>query len=156
MVSDSGLDSQPGRSGSDALRVPRIVYLVNATLLICHEIDSAFWREWELFHIPGGPTVFVALHLPLVALILHGMLLTALGHWSWRWYSLMTGLIGTCGGILHISFLVTGSEPFSTWFSKSLIVAFLLNSIVQLVVTGLWWRQTGPRHDASTLEGTTQ
>jgi len=48
--------------------VPRIVYLANTTLLICHEIDFAYWREWELFHIPGGPIVFVTLHLPLVAL----------------------------------------------------------------------------------------
>lgn len=141
MASSKRLDvHQPTRSSNAPLRVPGVVYLINATLLICHEIDSAYWREWELFHIPGGSIFFVMLHLPLVALILHGMMLTAHGDRSWRWYSLMTGVAGTCGGTLHISLLIAGSEPFSTWFSTSLIVAFLLASIVQVVVTGLWWR----------------
>jgi hypothetical protein len=27
------------------------LYLVNATLLATHEIDSALWREWEWFRI---------------------------------------------------------------------------------------------------------
>jgi hypothetical protein len=119
--------------------MPSLAYLVNATLLICHEIDSAHWREWELFHIPGGPVVFVVLHLPLVALVLHGMMLTARGDPSWRWYSLLTALAGVCGGVLHISLLLTGSQPFSTYFSVSLIAAFLLASIFQLIVTVSWW-----------------
>lgn len=25
------------------------IYLVNAVLLINHEIDSAYWQEWKLF-----------------------------------------------------------------------------------------------------------
>ncbi|MHA1463081.1 MAG: DUF6713 family protein, partial [Candidatus Heimdallarchaeota archaeon] len=25
------------------------LYMVNAVLLILHEIDSAYWKEWELF-----------------------------------------------------------------------------------------------------------
>ncbi len=50
---------------------------VNATLLICHEIDSAYWREWELFRIPGGASMFVALHIPLIAIVLWGLILTA-------------------------------------------------------------------------------
>ena len=27
------------------------LYLVNAVLLITHEIDSAYWKEWELFKL---------------------------------------------------------------------------------------------------------
>jgi len=30
------------------------LYLANAVLLINHEIDSAYWKEWELFKLPGG------------------------------------------------------------------------------------------------------
>lgn len=71
------------------------------------------------------------------------MMLTARGDPSWRWYSLMTGIVGTCGGILHVSLLLAGSQLFSTWFSTSLIAAFLLTSIFQLVVTVLWWGRAG-------------
>jgi len=157
MAANNGFDaSQPTQSTNDAFRVPRVVYLVNSTLLICHEIDSAYWREWELFHIPSGPIAFVALHLPLVAFVLYGKMLAARGDRAWCWYSLMTGVAGVCGGVLHISLLLAGSQPFSTWFSTSLIAAFLLASITQLVVTGLWWRETGHRHDASSPKGETQ
>jgi hypothetical protein len=45
-------------------------YLVNATLLINHEIDSAYWREWELFHLPGAVTDFILIHLPVVFIVL--------------------------------------------------------------------------------------
>jgi hypothetical protein len=30
------------------------VYLPNFALLVTHQIDSAYWRECELFHLPGG------------------------------------------------------------------------------------------------------
>lgn len=34
------------------------LYLTNAVLLINHEIDSAYWKEWDLFRFPGGLRVF--------------------------------------------------------------------------------------------------
>ena len=47
------------------------LYLLNFALLFTHEIDSAFWKEWEIFGIPGGIQVFLVLNflLLLVALI---------------------------------------------------------------------------------------
>ena len=49
------------------------IYLINAILLINHEIDSAFWREWELFKLPGGTSGFLALHFPILFLVLYGL-----------------------------------------------------------------------------------
>jgi hypothetical protein len=49
------------------------LYSVNATLLIVHEIDSAYRQEWKLFRLPGGISFFLILHLPLVFLILYGL-----------------------------------------------------------------------------------
>jgi hypothetical protein len=34
------------------------LYLLNAALLFTHEIDSAFWKEWDLIGIPGGIKFF--------------------------------------------------------------------------------------------------
>ena len=42
------------------------LYLTNAVLLINHEIDSAYWKEWELFRLPGGIAGFLLLHSPLL------------------------------------------------------------------------------------------
>ncbi len=49
------------------------IYLINAILLINHEIDSAYWKEWELFKLPGGIGGFLLLHFPLLFLILYGL-----------------------------------------------------------------------------------
>ena len=51
------------------------IYLINAIFLINHEIDSAFWREWELFRLPGGVTGFLLLHFPLLWFVLYGLVL---------------------------------------------------------------------------------
>ena len=40
------------------------LYIVNLTLLILHEMDSAYWKEWQLFHLPGGVGGFLLIHLP--------------------------------------------------------------------------------------------
>jgi hypothetical protein len=37
-------------------------YFMNAILLIVHEIDSAYWKEWELFKLRGGITGFLIIH----------------------------------------------------------------------------------------------
>lgn len=51
---------------------PRLqwLFLLNATVLVVHQIDAAFWHEWELFHLPGGNQVNLLLNLPIIALVL--------------------------------------------------------------------------------------
>ena len=51
------------------------LYLTNSVLLINHEIDSAYWKEWELFRLPGGIAGFLLIHFPLLFLILYGLIL---------------------------------------------------------------------------------
>jgi hypothetical protein len=104
------------------------VYLVNATLVICHEIDSAYWHEWDLFHLPGGAAGFVALHLILIPLVLVGLILIERGAASGRVLSLVIGLGGLAGSLTHIFFLWSGDDRFRTVFSTGLIAAFGLSS----------------------------
>lgn len=35
---------------------------MNAALLVTHEIDAAYWKEWELFGLPGTEGGFLVLH----------------------------------------------------------------------------------------------
>ena len=51
------------------------LFLINAVLLINHEIESAYWREWEMFRLPGGISGFLMLHFPLLFVILYGVAL---------------------------------------------------------------------------------
>ena len=111
-------------------------YLVNATLVLCHEIDAAYWHEWRLFHLPGGPAGFVAIHFVVVPLVLAGLVAVARGSVQSRWWAIGIGGAGIAGCIAHLAFLLHGDERFSTPFSVALIIAFGLSSLA-LAVTAI-------------------
>lgn len=64
------------------------LYRVDASLLAVHEMDSAYWKEWELFHLPGGLGFFLLLHLPLLGAVFWGMAAAARGQTSGPWFAL--------------------------------------------------------------------
>ena len=112
-----------------------VLYLTNAVLLINHEIDSAYWKEWELFKLPGGITGFLLLHFPLLFIILYGLILivrqSALGFI----FSLILCIGGIFAFVIHTHFLRKGREEFNKPISKLILVLTLLVSITQLIVT---------------------
>ena len=111
------------------------LYLANSVLLINHEIDSAYWKEWELFKLPGGLTGFLLLHFPILLLILLGLILVY-RHSSW---GLIFSFVLCFGGILafavHTYFLRKGRAEFNKPISKFILVAILIVSLVQLATT---------------------
>jgi len=112
-----------------------ILYLVNATLLIVHEIDSAYWQEWKLFRLPGGPALFLCLHIPLVLVVLLGLLLLAWGSTAGLVISGILGLAGIFAFVIHMSFIARGRHEFKTAVSISVLCATLIFSLLQLALT---------------------
>ncbi|MGQ9465892.1 MAG: DUF6713 family protein [bacterium] len=47
------------------MKIFTIFYILNATLILLHEIESAYEKEWELFRLPGKITGFVVFHIIL-------------------------------------------------------------------------------------------
>lgn len=43
-----------------------ILYMLNATLLLLHEIESGYEREWEILGLPGKLAGFLILHVPVI------------------------------------------------------------------------------------------
>lgn len=111
------------------------LYAATAVLIIVHEIDSAFWREWELFRLPGGAPFFMLIHLPLVALILIGLLWLDRGY---RW-GLIVSLIVSGGGLfaftIHTILLRRGHPQFDHPVSKAILWACLATSLPQGVMS---------------------
>ena len=111
------------------------LYMVNAVLLINHEIDSAYWKEWELFHLPGGITGFLLIHFPLLLFVLYGLVLVSRHSFA----GLIFSLILSCGGAfafgIHTYFLKKGRSEFDTPMSKLILLSTLNVSIVQFIVT---------------------
>jgi len=50
-----------------------LIYIVNATLLLLHEIDSAYIKEWEILKLPGKITGFLLLHIPIIIILFWGI-----------------------------------------------------------------------------------
>jgi hypothetical protein len=113
------------------------LYLTNAVLLINHEIDSAYWKEWDLFHLPGGIAGFLLLHFPLLFVILYGMAAVARQLPSAGWFSLLLSAGGIFAFGIHTYFLKKGREEFNQPVSKCILVATLVVSLCQMAMTAI-------------------
>jgi len=111
------------------------LYLTNAVLLINHEIDSAYWKEWEIFKLPGGITGFLLLHFPLLFIVLYGLVLIVRNSLWGFIYSLIICFAGIFAFVIHTYFLKQGRKEFDKPLSKLILVLTLLVSIVQMIVT---------------------
>lgn len=111
------------------------LYLFNAIFLINHEIDSAYWKEWELFKLPGGIDGFLLLHFPLLFIVLYGLILVVQN----SFWGLIFSLFLCAGGIfaftIHTYFLKRGRKEFDTLLSKFILSSTLVISTVQLIIT---------------------
>jgi hypothetical protein len=123
--------------GSATLDAMFWFYFMNAVLLIVHEIDSAYWKEWELFKLPGGITGFLIIHFPLIGAILFGLVAIT----QWFVVGLVFSFILCAGGLfaftIHTYFLKKGKEEFNSLISIAILIAILVVSLIQLVLTFL-------------------
>jgi drug/metabolite transporter (DMT)-like permease len=74
------------------------------------------------------------MHLFVVPLILVGLVMVVRGTAQSRWWSIAIGIAGTAGCAIHLVFLASGDERFTTMFSVSLIAAFGLSSAALTVI----------------------
>lgn len=106
-----------------------LLYLIDATLLITHEIDSAYWKEWELFRLPGGITFFLVLHLPLVFLVLYGAVLVSERSVAGPIFALVLSGGGAAAFIIHAVFIFLGRPQFKVPISLAILVSTLIVSL---------------------------
>jgi len=123
--------------GSATLDAMFWFYFVNAILLIIHEIDSAYWKEWELFKLRGEITGFLIIHFPLIGAILFGLVAIT----QWYVVGIVFSYILCVGGLfaftIHTYFLKKGKEEFNSPISIAILIAILVVSVIQLALTFL-------------------
>jgi len=107
------------------------LYLINFALLFTHEIDSAFWKEWELFGIPGGIQVFLLLNFILLIVALIGFRQVLLGEKYGNMFSLFLAASGVFAFSIHSYFILNGHTEFTLPASLALLVIILIVSLVQ-------------------------
>ncbi|HSV96410.1 MAG TPA: DUF6713 family protein, partial [Spirochaetota bacterium] len=111
------------------------LYLANSVVLINHEIESAYWREWELFRLPGGITGFLVIHFPILFAMLYGLVSLK----DRETAGLVISLLVACGGIFaffaHTWFIRRGRTEFTLPISRLMLAATLALSVAQGALT---------------------
>ena len=112
-------------------------YLINATILIIHEMDSAYWQEWKLIYPNDQNSIngFLILHIPMIIAILLGLIFI----YDNRFAGLILSLVLSAGGLFafffHFYHLRTGKQEFNTILSKGLIISTFVISAFQIILT---------------------
>lgn len=140
------------RTSTLAAMALRWLYLLSVSLLIAHEIDSAYWMEWRLFELPGGSAGFFAANLPLIALFIWGYERVCADSRAGWWLSLMLPVIGLfiCG--THATFLIAGSPDFRTPASLALLAALAVAAGWQLPLALRQLRPEAPEHQTAAAD----
>lgn len=114
------------------------IYILNATLLLLHEIESAYEKEWEILRLPGRISGFVLMHVPIILLFFYGLLALQAGTRAGMLIALVCGLGGMVPVLVHKVF-VRRPDRFNRPLSDVLIYANLLSgaALVLIAVTGL-------------------
>jgi len=111
------------------------IYTINLLFLIIHEMDSAYWKEWELFRLPGGLGLFLLLHFPLLLPALWGVVQVHEMTRAGLIISLVLAGVGVFAFSIHTYFIKKGREEFTHPVSRFILFGTLFLSIIQAVLT---------------------
>ncbi|PLY42813.1 hypothetical protein CSZ94_09370 [Janthinobacterium sp. ROICE36] len=104
-------------------------YFWTMLLLILHQVDAAYWREWEMFHVPGGIQGFLVFNLAAIVLVLVGYRHVLLGTTHARRYAAVCAALGVGTCLIHAGFALAGLEQFHLPLSMAIIVLCLASAV---------------------------
>ncbi|NPV03103.1 MAG: hypothetical protein HPY53_17155 [Brevinematales bacterium] len=111
------------------------LYIATAVLLFVHEVDSGYWKEWELFRMPGGPGFFMILHIPVFFLFFAGLVLLVRGNY-WGMIASLVLAAGSIGGFtIHTIFIAKGDRRFGGVVSRGILWLMLFSGITLGAIT---------------------
>lgn len=119
-------------------------------LFVTHQIDAAYWREWQMFHLPGGIQLFNVLNLLLFLVLLAGLRSVFLRRPGGYYWALLIAFSGIATFFIHGGFMLAGYDQFLLPVSVLVIAAFFLASLWLVSVTlrsGAGFGAHPPRRD---------
>ena len=104
-------------------------YFWTMLFLILHQIDAAYWKEWEMFHLPGGVQGFLVFNLAAIALVLAGYRHVLLATARAPLYACVCAALGVGTFLVHAGFALAGLEQFHLPLSMAIIVLCLASAV---------------------------
>jgi len=108
-------------------------YIINVTLLLLHEIESGYEKEWEILKLPGKITGFLLLHIPIIFILLYG-LYCIIQHPQFKFIiSIIIGASGFIPFFVH-KVIVNKKECFNKLISNILIFGNVFSGIALIII----------------------
>ncbi len=110
------------------MKIITMLYIVNATLLLLHEIESAYEKEWEILKLPGEITVFLLLHIPIIILLFYGLVEFEKNSTTGLVFGIVTGISGVLPFIVH-KIIVRKKNHFNLLVSNAIIYLNVVSGV---------------------------
>ena len=110
------------------MNIITILYVINATLLLLHEIESAYEKEWEILKLPGKITGFLLLHIPIIILIFYGLIEIEKNSTIGLLFGIIIGVSGVIPFIVH-KIIVRKKNHFNLLISNAIIYLNVLSGV---------------------------
>jgi len=110
-------------------------YTLTMCILMVHQIDAAFWQEWEMFFLPGGIQGFLIFNILIIPVVLFGYKQVLLKTSKSTKYSYFCAGLGLFTFTIHTVFYLLGNNQFTLPLSALLIILCLPAAIWQIVQT---------------------
>ncbi|MNQ49794.1 hypothetical protein D3C85_637140 [compost metagenome] len=107
-------------------------YFWTMLFLILHQIDAAYWNEWEMFRLPGGVQGFLVFNLAAIALVLAGYRHVLLATARATLYACVCAALGVGTFLIHAGFALAGLEQFHLPLSMTIIALCLASAVCLL------------------------
>ncbi len=107
-------------------------YSITMNLLILHQIDAAFWHEWEMMSVPGGIQGFLVINAILIPLLIFGYKQVLAKTSKAIGFSYFCAALGILAFIIHLVFFLLGHEQFTLPLSALVLILCLLAGIWQI------------------------
>jgi len=111
-----------------------LFYILNATLLILHEIESAYEKEWELLKLPGKITGFLLMYIPVIIILFWGLIELYNQSTTGMIIGIITGIGGLIPFVIH-KILVKRDKCFNRMISNIIIILNIITGVGTIVLS---------------------
>ncbi len=116
------------------MKIITLLYIINGTLLILHEIESAYEKEWELLKLPGKITGFLLLHIPIIIFLFYGLIAIENNSTTGMIFGIILGIGGVIPFIVH-KLIIKSACQFNLPISNVIIYLNVLSGICLLFLS---------------------
>ena len=116
----------------DTQSVLIIFYILNATLLLLHEIESAYEKEWEILKLPGKITGFLLMHIPIILFLFWGLIEIYKHTTTGMIVGIIAGIAGLIPFVVH-NLLVKRVMCFNRMVSNIIMIFNIITGIGTII-----------------------